>query len=392
MQTSIHIIGAGLAGWNLAQEVRKLSQEIQITIVCADSGDFYNKILLSTMFEKNAEPDDLITQTGVQKAKELNVHLIANTKVASINSQEQKLVLENGSLVDYQNLVIATGAYPIKLPFLASNSKVFFVNDLQDYRFFKKQLKPNTKVAILGAGLVGVEFAHDLLNSDAQISLISDTPNILANLAPQQVSQPLLKVLQNAGLQTVLGTALQGIEDLAQGLKLNFANGDSLQVDILLSAIGLRAETNLANSGGCELEKNGIKVNSKLETSQKNIYALGDCACINGKNLMFVEPLQQGAKLLAKNLLMKQEVGQEIEQEPAELKLPALPVILKTSRYPLTSVMPDANAQGQWQIEEKDTGVSAKFLDKDDKILGFALSGTEVRYTNRLAKQLPNLI
>lgn len=386
MQTSLHIIGAGLAGWNLVQEVRKLSQTIKITLITADSGDFYNKILLSTIFEKNQKADDLITQTGAQKANELNIKLVANTKVVEIKSAQQKLVLADNSSIDYENLAIATGAYAVKLPFLAKNSKVFFVNSIDDYKLFEKHLKPNTRVGILGAGLVGVEFAHDLLSSKVKPYLISDSKNILANLAPAEVSQPLLRTLENAGLTTILGESLKGIKDKENSLELEFEGSNNMEVDVLLSAIGLSAETSLAQTAGCALENGAIKVNKQLVTSQKNIYALGDCASIDGKKLMFVEPLLQSARLLAKNLLKPEG---EVD---ASLNLPALPVILKTSRYPLVSVMPPINSSGSWQIETQDAGVSAKFFDKKNKILGFALSGNQVRYTNRLAKQIDNFI
>lgn len=386
MQTSIHIIGAGLAGWNLAQEVRKLSQVAKITLITADSGDFYNKILLSTIFEKKQTAEDLISQTGIQKAKELNIELIANTKVIQINSQKQKLILADNSQLDYEKLVIATGAYPLKLPFLAKNPKVFFVNSLTEYKLFEKNLKANTKVGILGAGLVGVEFAHDLLNSQVKPYLISDSSSILTNLAPAEVSKPLLNAMEDAGLTTILGDPLKGIKDKGDSLELEFESLKNLEVDILLSAIGLRANISLAESASCAIENGAIKVDKKLATSQKNIYALGDCTSIDGKKLMFVEPLLQSARLLAKNLL------KNAKEEQEELALPALPVILKSSRYPLVSAMPPLNSSGSWQIDVQDGGVSAKFFDKNDKILGFALSGNQVRYTNRLAKQLDNLI
>ena len=151
--------------------------------------------------------------------------------------------------------------------------------------------------------------------------------------------------------------------------------------DVVLSAVGLKPRTALAGAAGIKINR-GIIVNKLLQTSDEDIYALGDCAEVEGRVLPFVMPIMQAARALASTLA----------GNPTAVKYPAMPVAVKTPACPTVVSPPDAGSQGEWKVEGGVEGVKAQFHHKDGQLLGFALMGAAVSEKSQLTQQLPALI
>ena len=163
------------------------------------------------------------------------------------------------------------------------------------------------------------------------------------------------------------------------GLIVELSNGEQVETDIIVSAIGLRPRLDLAVKTGIQVNQ-GICVGRSLETSAKDIYALGDCAEVEGKVLLYVMPLMASARALAKTL-----AGQ-----PTDVSYGAMPVMIKTPVVPVV-VSPPA-IEGIWDIES--SGVNVKALCRDDAgaLLGYALTGACVADKLALNKELPAIL
>ena len=157
-------------------------------------------------------------------------------------------------------------------------------------------------------------------------------------------------------------------------------NQQVLDVDVVLSAIGLRGNNDLAQAAGLRLNRS-IVVDRLLRTSDPNVYALGDCAEVDGLVLPFVMPLMQQARALAATLCGEQTA----------VSYPAMPVLVKTTSYPVVVSPPPFNAQGEWEEQVLEGGVKALYKS-DDALLGFALTGSAVSEKQALAKLLPMLL
>jgi rubredoxin-NAD+ reductase len=156
------IIGSGLAGYTVAREFRKLDGEAPLVMLSSDHGGFYSKPMLSNAFAQKKDTDALLGKGAVQMAEELNLDIRAHAKVTSIDVT-QKQVVVNGETVPYSKLVLAMGADPIRLPLQGDGADgVLSVNDHGDYRRFREAIEGKKNIAILGAGLIGCEFANDL--------------------------------------------------------------------------------------------------------------------------------------------------------------------------------------------------------------------------------------
>ncbi|MHB0984707.1 MAG: NAD(P)/FAD-dependent oxidoreductase [Sulfuricella sp.] len=376
-QEPVVIIGSGLAGYTVAREFRKLDAETPVVILTADHGGFYSKPMLSNAFAQKKSADALLGKNSDKVAEELKAEVRAHARVTAIDPQRKQLTV-NGAALSYGKLVLALGADPIRLPLQGNAAEaVLSVNDLDDHRRFREAIEGKKDVAILGAGLIGCEFANDLAGAGYKVHVIDLAPQVLGRLLPPESAAYMQRRLEAAGIVFHLGTTTQQVERSGKGVSLSLANGVTIEADAVLSAVGLRSRIALAETAGIKVNR-GIVVDASLQTSCEDVYALGDCAEVEGKVLPFVMPIMQAARALAPTLA----------GNPTRVRYPAMPVVVKTPACQAVVSPPEPGAQGEWQVEEGENGVKALFQG-GGKLLGFALLGSAVAEKNALAAQLP---
>lgn len=379
--SAIVIIGSGLAGYTLIREIRKLDKVAPITLITREPGYFYSKPMLSTALASKKEASQLITTASEGMASQLDIHTLSETDVSAIDTAAQKLQTSKG-LISYGKLVLALGADQIRIP-LEGNavSEVLTVNDLEDYEKFRKAIVGKKKVAILGAGLIGCEFANDLVLGGYEVDVIDLAPQVLGRLLPEAAAKVLQNKLSEAGVRWHFSTTVQTVNHNGNVLEIKLANGNSISCDVTLSAVGLKPRLDLAKAAGIKTGV-GIQVNRDLETSSNNIYSLGDCAEVDGLVLPYVMPIMQAARALAPTLL-----GQV-----TALSYPAMPVMVKTPALPTVVSPPAKGVNGQWKTTAIEGGIEARFEAADGKLLGFALMGTATAQRATLTKELPPIL
>lgn len=371
------IIGTGLAGYTLAREWRKLDATTPLRIITSDDGSFYSKPMLSNAFSAGKTPSQLATRTAARMAQDLNAEISALARVGAINTAGHSIAV-NGQEIAYSSLVLALGADPIRLPLQGDGSDaVLSVNDLADYARFRQALEGAKRVAILGAGLIGCEFANDLLSGGYSVDIVDPGSRPLSSLLPPEAGAQLQDALGKLGVAWHFGTRAEKVERSENGLNLTLSDGSMINADIVLSAIGLRARTALASAAGIAVNR-GIVVDKQLRSSAEGVYAIGDCAEAQGKVLPFVMPLMQQARTLAKVLT----------GTPAELAYPVMPVVVKTPACPLVVCPPAPGTSGAWLVEQTEQGVRGRFVDGDGNLRGFALTDQATAEKNALAQQL----
>ena len=388
MTQPIIIIGAGLAGWTTARELRKLDKTTPVRLITADSGDFYAKPSLSNAFAQKRGPAQLLTTPAASMAESQNVTLQAHTRVTAIDTASQTVHTSAGNF-SYAQLVLATGAQPIRIPMAGdAASAVLSVNSWQDFSHFHERLTGDKvaaevadakkHVVIMGAGLIGCEFANDLICSGFAVTLVDPASRPIAALLPTGLGGQLLEALANQGVAWHLGTTVQSVDHQGEtnsAFKVQLANGQTLVANVVLSAIGLRADLRLAQAAGLLCER-GIVVDARLQTSAPNVYALGDAAqYANGRTLPYVMPIMHAAKALAATL-----AGQ-----PTPVQFPLMPVAIKTPALPLVVAAAAPGTVGQWSQSEPGVWL---FTDETRAVKGFALSGKHTSRRAELAKQV----
>ncbi|WP_269533169.1 NAD(P)/FAD-dependent oxidoreductase [Chitinimonas sp. BJYL2] len=377
MTSPITIVGAGLAAYNLARELRKLSPDAALRIICADDGAFYSKPMLSTGLAGNKTAAQLAMKSADKMAEELRAEIVSHTTVTQIDPAARTIDTPAGQF-HYGDLVLALGADPVRLPLSGEAAEqVISVNDLQDYAHYRERLAGKQRVVLLGAGLIGCEFANDLLTSGHQVTVVDLAAWPLSRLLPEAAGRWMQTKLQAAGADFRLGRRVQSVDGQDGDYRLTLDDGTVIEADLVVSAVGLAPRTQLARAAGLVVER-GIVVDRYLRSSDPHIYALGDCAQVAGWLLPFVQPIMQSARALAATL-----AGQA-----AMVTYPAMPVLVKTPASPLVVSPPPPGAVGEWLIEEQEGGLRARYL-VGEVCTGFVLLGAATAERAQMAAQLP---
>ena len=429
------VIGAGLAGWTTVREFRKLDTTTPVVLITGDSGDFYAKPSLSNAFAQRRTPAQLVSTLATKMVETLNVTLMKYTQVESIDVATKVLQIRPmqrdattnaapAQPLAYRQLVLATGAQPIRIPVQGNAAQqVRSINSLDDFSEFYSCLGAHEQgasgsdahrktIVIMGAGLIGCEFANDLVQAGHRVQVVDPSQRPLAALLPEQASVQLRDALTFLGVVWHFGTTVQTVDtaltpDSAPGpayppLQVRLASGEVLAAHAVLSAIGLRADTRLAAAAGLACER-GIVADAFLQTSASGVYALGDCAqyaSAGHRTLPYVMPIMNAAKALAATL----------RGTPTPVVFPLMPVSIKTPALPIVAAPAHPAQAGAWVVDTStgdagtnDTGTNAtgisdegahtsigvgpgvwQFIDPQGVQRGFVLSG---KHTARRLEQ-----
>jgi rubredoxin-NAD+ reductase len=377
----IIIIGSGLAGYGIAKEFRKLDKTTPLTIITADGGESYSKPMLSNALAKKQAPAALAMVQAAQMETQLPATLRTRARVTAIDPAAHCVHIGNEKLA-YSKLVLALGADQIRLPITGNAADaILTVNDLDDYARFRGAIEGGKRVVIIGAGLIGSEFANDLAASGHSVDVIDIADRPLGRLLPPEGGAMLKDKLAALGVRWHFGTGVQAVDRQGVALKVTLANGEILNADVVLSAVGLKPRLDLARAAGLNVNR-GIVVNRQLQTSAADIYALGDCVEVEGLVLPFIMPIMHAARAL----------GPTLAGTPTEVKYPAMPVLVKTPACPTMVSPPAPNAAGEWKIEASADSVKSLFVDASGKLLGFALNGAATAERAKLLPQLPAVL
>lgn len=379
----IVVVGSGLAGYTLIRQLRQYDASRPVVLITADGGEVYSKPLLSNALAKQETPDTLVQKTAEAKAQELNVVLVSRCRALSIDAERRIVRTTRGDFA-YSDLVLATGASQrIIWPDNAERDWIDTVNDLDDYRrWYAKLGRGARRVLLIGAGLIGSEFADDLMSRGVNVDLVDPAPWPLSRLLPEAIGQRLAENFDTAGARLHMGRSVKRLDRVESGgFSARLDNGERLTCDLVLSAVGLVPQTELAASAGLAIGR-GVKVDDRLGTSDPHIYAMGDCAETRAGVLPYILPLMAQAKVLAKVLAGAEQ----------KLSMKAMPVTVKTTSLSLVVCPPNADVAGRWSVEGRGDDYAAVFHDASGAPRGFALSGAAVTRRGEFGRQMPALL
>lgn len=380
----IVIVGAGMAAYSVAREFRKLDKATPLLIIAGDAAGFYSKPMLSNAIAMSKEAGQIVSHSAEQMAAQLGAVVLPHTRASAIDSGARTLTTDRGTF-QYRQLVLALGATPIRLPMGGDGAgEVLSVNHIDDYVQLRERLAQVGRpahIAIIGAGLIGCEFADDLLAGEHSVTLIDPNLLPLAALAAPSLSQGLAKAWQGKPVKLKLGTTVASVSHSADGLQLTLADGTSLLADLVLSAVGLRPSIALAQAALIETAR-GIVIDTYGRTSASDVFALGDCAqytTASGSAVMpYVAPLLAAARAIASTLAGK--------PMPIDLKNDA--VIVKTPSYKLALAPPPAGTSGAWVDEHDEERTISRFVDDTGVMRGFGLSAHTLALRQKLLAEM----
>ncbi|WP_332744130.1 FAD-dependent oxidoreductase [Hydrogenophaga sp.] len=324
------IVGAGRAGWQMAEALRTLDADLPITMVTACAGDVYDKPMLSIAMARSTAPDQLVKESGAAAAARLNVRLLGHTHAVRICADTQQLRTTRGVL-RFDRLVLAHGAQAY-LPAALPAALCWRINHLAAYQKLRAALGQVDEtgpkdVTIVGAGLIGSELANDLALGGHRITLLDVQAEPLARWSAEGAGGQLLDAWKDLAIRFVGGVQVAQLEQLAGRYRITTTCGQRFAADQVIAAAGLATPPRLAQSAQLTWD-NGIAVDPvNLKTSNEHIHAMGDCIAINGQPSRFIEPIARQARAIAADIC---------GAAPAPYEPRAAVVRVKTTSRPLT--------------------------------------------------------
>lgn len=376
MSAPLIIIGSGFAAYQLVKTLRRKKSDIPIAIFTAGNGDEYNKPDLSHVFTRQQDADELISHSAAEFTKQHNVQMFANTRVDSIDTQSRTIVAD-GISYTYSSLVLATGAQTF-VPQLEGDAtnEIITLNSLEEYRHSQQRIHNAKRVVIMGGGLIGTELAMDLCASGKKVHLVEPGSQLMANILPAFVAVPIEQQLRSEGVEIEFHCYAKSITRSDDSLQIETNKGLTYHADCVISAAGLTPNINLAKLAGLETNR-GIVVDEQLRSSVEHIYAIGDCAEINGKVRAYLQPIILSANTLASTLL----------SEPASLTMPAMMIKVKTPSYPI-QLGGTFDKYSQWKIELSAQGIKAKAYDQQQRLTGFVVTNDNINQAFPLLREV----
>jgi len=279
------IVGAVAGGASTAARLRRLDEKAEILLF--EKGEYISYANCGLPYyigdvikDRNA----LFVQTAAAFNKRFNIDVRTQTEVMSIDAKAKTIVAKNQITgveytESYDKLVLSPGAEPVRPPLPGIMSEgIFTLRNVNDTDYIKKfvQQKEVKKAVVIGAGFIGLEMAENLHELGLQVSVVE-----MANQVLVPVDYPIAALLQqhirSKGVELLLNTAVAGFERRDSGLKVQLKNGNVLDADVVILSIGVKPDTKLAINAGLKIgDARGIWVNEFLQTSDPNIYAVGD--------------------------------------------------------------------------------------------------------------------
>jgi len=273
------VIGASHAGVNVGFALRKEGWSGRIVLFDADPNLPYHRPPLSKTFLSSESGIAQFLLKPAESYKKEQIELRLNTRVSRINKEEQNILLDDGSIISYDKLVIATGARPFIPPIegLKNAQNAFPLRTAQDVFNIRISLQnsPNKKVVIIGGGYIGLEIAASLKKLGSQVTILEREERILARVTAPEMSAFFDDLHRRHGIQI---HTQKHVTLIIQSNGLNVVqcgDGSQFEAEVLIIGAGIRLNTEPAESAGLNIE-NGIRVDEVARTSDKNIFAIGD--------------------------------------------------------------------------------------------------------------------
>ncbi|CDQ20740.1 nitrite reductase large subunit NirB [Halobacillus karajensis] len=296
------LIGNGMAGIRTLEEVLKLEPDtFDITVFGKEPYPNYNRIELSKVLQGDTSVSD-ITLNEWHWYEDNNIRLYPGETVTRIDKEQKIVYTDKDREESYDQLIIATGSDPVILPLPGIDKEgVTAFRDIKDCEKMVDYSKKYKKAAVIGGGLLGLEAARGLLNLGMEVDVIHLCDSLMERQLDKEAGTLLKEELEEQGMHFLLEKQTSEIlgNDHVSGLRFN--DGEEIEADLIVMAVGIKPNVALAKESGIEVNR-GIVVNDYLETNDPNIFSVGECAEHREMVYGLVAPLYQQAQVLAKRI------------------------------------------------------------------------------------------
>ncbi|CAI8756775.1 Nitrite reductase [NAD(P)H] [Methylococcus capsulatus] len=365
------LVGNGMAGVRTLEELLKLAPgKYDITVFGAEPHPNYNRILLSPVLAGEKKLDDIILNDEDWYAGH-GITLHKGKTVVAIDRGRRRVRTEDGTVADYDRLLLATGSTPFILPVPGRDLEgVVGFRDIRDVERMLEASEKHRHAVVIGGGLLGLEAANGLKKRGMNVTVV----HLLDTLMERQLDKPaaalLQRALENSGLSFKLEAQTEALLGEGRVRAVRFKDGSEIPADLVVMAVGIRPNIELAKAAGIHCER-GILVSDTMQTFDPQVYAVGECVQHRGELFGLVAPLFEQAKVCANHL--------------AEFGIARYRGSVTSTKLKVTGI--DLFSAGEYQggpgfeellFQDPSRGVYKKLVVRDNKVAGAVLYGDTV--------------
>ncbi|MRN55237.1 nitrite reductase large subunit NirB [Paenibacillus monticola] len=362
------LVGNGMAGvWAIEHLLKLAPEAYEITIFGSEPHPNYNRIMLSSVLAGGANMDEIIIN-DLEWYRSHNITLYIGQTVTAIDTDKRKIYSDQGIEIEYDELILATGSHPFMLPLPGADKKgVIAFRDIKDCEIMQETAKSYRKAVVIGGGLLGLEAARGLLHLGMEVSVVHINEYIMERQLDQPASIMLRKELEDQGMKFLLNKQSEAILGQKRVKSLLFADGSTVEADLIVMAVGIKPNIKLAQKSGITINR-GIVVNDYMETNIPGISAVGECAEHRGIAYGLVAPLYEQGAVLAKRLAGVETEGYAGSVTSTKLKVSGVNV------FSAGQFAEPENSRAL-RFQDEIDGVYKKLVIQNDKLIGAVLFG-----------------
>lgn len=379
------IIGNGVAAVGCIEGIRSVDTESKIIVISEENHPVYCRPLISYYLENKTDLERMNYRDADFYEKQ-GCEVIYGKKAVRIDASAKTATLNDGTKIPYTSMCVATGSSPFVPPFegLDTVKNKFSFMTIDDTLALEKAVNKDSRVLIVGAGLIGLKCAEGLKNRVASITVCDLADRVLSSILDTECAEIMQKHLETNGIQFMLGDTAVCFEKNSAKMK----SGKTVDFDVLVLAVGVRANTSLIKEIGGEVNR-GIIVNEKMKTTVDDIYAAGDCTegddiSLGQKRVLALLP---NANMQGHTAGVNMAGGDEVFDK-------AIPMnsIGFFGLHAITAGSYFGESDGGEMYEEKGEGMLKRIFTKDNYLSGFILIGQVERsgiYTSLIREKVP---
>lgn len=325
MSKRVLIAGFGMAAQRLLEELAPWEPDLELTVLSQEPVLAYDRIKLSTVLAQGQSAPDLSLKPAAWHAAH-GYRLRLGESLAALDLEARRATTDKGAVLEYDELVLATGSNPLLPPIPGIQVPgVHVFRRLSDCQALQSASKPGLPAVVLGGGLLGLEAAKGLLNLGCSVTVVHLMDRLMERQLDARAALVLRQDLEAQGLRFELGASTQRFLGSERVEALQLADGRVIPAELVVVAIGVKPETAVAQRAGLEV-KRGIVVDDHLRASAPGVWALGECAEHRGIAYGLVAPLYEQAAALAKRLAGMENAPYQGSKVYTKLKVAGLEV------------------------------------------------------------------
>ena len=306
-RSELVVVGAGMATYAFLRRLvaNEAIHHFDVTVIGEEPRAPYDRVNLTDAISGSSADDLLLAPPGWYQ--EHGIELLTSERVTEIDRAGKKVRTDSASELDYDHLVLATGSRPFVPPVEGTDLPgVFVYRTVEDIERIREFADGQTSAAVLGGGLLGLEAAKALHDLNLETHILEVAPSLMPRQLNTEAGALLKKEVEQLGVHVHLQKRIQQVQQQDGQLAIQLMGDEPLQVGMVVISAGIRPRDELAEPAGLPLgSRGGIAINERLQTSDPTIYAIGECATLNGKMFGLVGPCYEMAHVLADNLAVQ---------------------------------------------------------------------------------------